>query len=60
MKDREFDTILGKARLPGSSHWTDEEYEIWLKHERAYAAYVDELIQKMEAPVRPLVREGRV
>jgi len=47
-KDREFDTILGiKARLPYSSHWTDEEYEIWLKHQRAYAAYVDEKIQKM-------------
>lgn len=48
-KDREFDTILGiKARLPGSSHWTDEEYETWLKHQQAYAAYVDAKIQKMK------------
>jgi hypothetical protein len=40
MSDREFPTILGiPARVVGSSHWTDEEFETWISWERMRSAY---------------------
>lgn len=37
---RQIDTILGvPAYLPGSEHWTDEEFEVWKSYGRACATW---------------------
>lgn len=53
MPNKKINTIAGPAYLPGSSHWTDEEHEIWLKHEYAYADYVRAKIQMKDLGWNP-------
>lgn len=46
--DRVIQTVLGPAYLPGSNHWTDEEFEAWKLHERERRAWFDGMTVAMK------------